>query len=218
MSNDWVCPRYVATRWQQLLDAALDHVGIAAAAVALGVLLAVPLALLARALPHGRGAVLGLATLVYTVPSLALFSLLLPFFGITRAVVVVVVGLALYSLVVLVRAVVVGLDGVDPRVVEAARGMGYGPARLLWSVQAPLALPAVLAGLRVAVVSTVALTTVGALLGEGGLGQLVLEGLRSNFRAQVLTASALTVVLALVADALVLLLQRAALPWRRAAR
>ncbi|MEP6797071.1 MAG: ABC transporter permease, partial [Lapillicoccus sp.] len=157
--------------------------------------------------------VLGASTIVYTVPSLALFSLLLPFTGLSAT--TVIVGLVLYSLTVLVRAVISGLDAVPDQVIEAAEGMGYGPARLLWQVRFPLALPSIMAGVRVAAVSTVALTTVGAVVGYGGLGDLIYDGLRSLFKPQVLAASVLCVLLALVVDLLLLGVQRLATPWRR---
>jgi len=100
---------------------------------------------------------------------------------------------------------------------EAARGMGYGPGRLLFGVELPLALPSVFAGLRVAAVSTIALTTIGVIVGFGGLGNLISRGLNSFFKAEVFTASVLCVVLAVVADVLLLGAQRVATPWRRGA-
>ena len=129
----------------------------------------------------------------------------------------VVIGLTGYTLLVLVRNVLAGLDGVPPDVVEAARGMGLGPGRLLWRVELPLALPAVLAGLRIATVSTVALVTVGVVVSNGGLGQLIFQGFNNNlFRAQIFTATALCVLLALTADLLLLGLERLLTPWTRA--
>lgn len=184
--------------------------------VLLAVAVSIPLALIARRWRWLEHLVLGASTAVYTVPSLALFSLLLPFTGLSAR--TVVVGLVLYSLTVLVRSVVSGLAGVPADVIDAARGMGYGGSRLLWTVRFPLALPAILAGVRVATVSTVALTTVGAVVGYGGLGNLIYDGLRSLFKAQVLTASVLCVVLALALDVLLLGVQRAATGWQRAGR
>jgi osmoprotectant transport system permease protein len=162
-----------------------------------------------------RPAVLGTATAIYTIPSLALFSLLLPFTGLSER--TVVTGLVLYSLTVLVRAVLAGLDGVPEEVRDAGRGMGYSGRGLLWRVELPLALPVLIGGLRIATVSTVALTTIGTLVGSGGLGNLITTGLRSNFKAQVLTASVLCVVLALVLDVLLVGVQRLLMPWRREA-
>jgi osmoprotectant transport system permease protein len=211
--NEWICGEYLTSRKGELAEALGQHALITAASVLLAVAVAVPLALAARRWGWLEQLVLGASTVVYTVPSLALFSLLLPFTGLSAS--TVVLGLVLYSLTVLVRAFVAGLAAVPPEVIDAARGMGYGPARLLWQVRFPLALPSMMAGVRVAAVSTVALTTVGAIIGYGGLGDLIYDGLRSLFRAQVLTASVLCVLLALVVDLLLLGAQRLATPWRR---
>ncbi|AEM88193.1 ABC transporter permease [Streptomyces violaceusniger] len=216
ISNEWICGEYVRTRGQELTDATLEHVWITLASVAIGLLVALPLALLARRWKVVSGPVLGLTTILYTVPSLAMFSLLLPVFGVSVA--VVITGLVLYSLTILVRNIMAGLASVPEEAREAARGMGYGPLRLLFGVELPLALPAVMAGLRITTVSTVSLTTVGAIIGYGGLGNLIYEGMRSFFKAEVLTASVLCVALAVVADLLLLALQRLLTPWARKSR
>ncbi|MGP3923978.1 ABC transporter permease [Streptomyces sp. 8N616] len=212
-ANDWICGEYVSSRSQELVDATVEHVGITSASVAIGLLVAFPLALLARRRGAFAGPVLGLTSVLYTVPSLAMFSLLMPLFGVSVS--VVVTGLVLYSLTVLVRNILAGLDAVPDEAREAARGMGYGPIRLLFEVELPLSLPALLGGVRIAAVSTIALTTVGAIVGYGGLGTLILEGLDSNFKAQVLTASVICVVLAVAADVLLLAVQRVLTPWTR---
>ncbi|MFE2443501.1 ABC transporter permease [Stenotrophomonas sp. NPDC087984] len=216
ISNEWICGEYVRTRGQELTDATLEHVWITLASVAIGLLVAFPLALLARRWKVVSGPVLGLTTILYTVPSLAMFSLLLPVFGVSVA--VVITGLVLYSLTILVRNIMAGLASVPEEAREAARGMGYGPLRLLFGVELPLALPALMAGLRITTVSTVSLTTVGAIIGYGGLGNLIYEGMRSFFKAEVLTASVLCVALAVVADLLLLALQRLLTPWARKSR
>lgn len=215
VANDWVCGEYLRTRGQELVDATVQHIGITVASVVIGVLIAFPLALLARHKRAFAGPVLGLTTVVYSIPSLAMFSLLLPLFGLSAS--LVVTGLVLYSLTILVRNILAGLQAVPDEAREAARGMGYGPLRLLWEVELPLALPALLAGVRIATVSTVALTTVGAIVDYGGLGTLILDGLDSDFKAQVLTASVLCVVLAILADLLLLGVQRWLTPWTRVA-
>ena len=212
--NAWVCPDYVRTRTGDLAAATVEHLRITVISVVLGALLALPLALLARRMRRLRPSILGLATAIYTIPSLALFSLLLPFTGLSER--TVVVGLVLYTLTILVRAVLAGLDGVPEEVRDAGRGMGYSPSGLLWRVEMPLALPVLIGGLRIATVSTVALTTIGTIVGSGGLGDLIETGLRSDFKAQVLTASVLCVVIALVLDLLLLGVQRLLMPWRRA--
>ena len=211
VDNDWVCGEYVRTRADLLTEAVVEHVWITALSVLLGLLLAFPLALLARRYRRLEGLVVGTTTAIYTIPSLALFSLLLPMTGISAT--TVVIGLTLYSLTILVRNVLEGLKAVPPDVRESALGMGYGRARLLMGVELPLALPSVMAGLRVATVSTVALTTVGAIVGYGGLGDLLLNAVDSQFRAQVLAAGVLCVVLAVVLDLLLVGTQWLLTPW-----
>ena len=153
--------------------------------------------------------------MLYTIPSLALFAVLAPVTGLTGT--TVVIGLTAYTLLVLVRNVLAGLDARAGRRPRGGAGDGPRAAQLLVRVDLPLALPSVLAGLRVATVSTVALTTVGVVVSNGGLGQVVLEGFGNNlYRAQILTGTVLCVLLALVADLLLLLLERALTPWARA--
>lgn len=214
--NEWICSDYYASRAGVLGEAVVQHVTLVVVSVLIGLALAAPLALLARRYTPLRGVVLGATTAIYTIPSLALFSLLVPLTGLGST--TVVIGLALYSLTILVRAIMDGLAGVPADVVEAARGMGYGDARLLRSVELPLALPAVMAGLRVATVSTVALVTVGAILDFGGLGQLLISGKETDFRAQVLATSVLCVVLAIVFDLVLVAIERLLTPWTRVAR
>ncbi|MGW5777431.1 ABC transporter permease [Streptomyces sp. NPDC003863] len=213
VANDWICGEYLRTRSGELTDALLQHVGITVVSVLIALAVAVPLALLVRARPRFAGPVLGLTTLLYTVPSLAMFSLLLPFFGLSAA--LVVTGLVLYALTILVRNTLAGLAAVPAETREAARGMGYGPLRMLWQVELPLALPVLMAGIRMATVSTIALTTVGSVVGRGGLGNLIDDALPTFFKAQMLAASVLCVLLAVAADLLLLGLQRLLTPWTR---
>jgi len=193
----------------------VQHLGIVVASVLLGLVVAFPLALLARRYRRLEGLVLGTTTAIYTIPSLALFSLLVPLTGL--GVETVVLGLGLYSLTILVRNILDGLRAVPSDVRESAVGMGYAPGRLLWRVELPLALPTIMAGVRIATVSAVALTTVGAILDYGGLGDLLIAGKQSNFKAQVLATSVLCVLLAIALDLLLVAVQRALTPWTRKA-
>ncbi|TDD65618.1 ABC transporter permease [Jiangella aurantiaca] len=212
--NDWVCGEYIRTRQDEIVEALIQHVTITAISVVIGFAVALVLAVAARRWGWLRGTILGTSTALYTIPSLALFSLLFPFTGISAT--TVIIGLVLYSLTILVRGILTGLDAVPADVRESAVGMGYDGFRLLRNVELPLAMPAIFASLRVATVSTIALTTVGMIVNHGGLGNLINRGQSSNFHAEVLTASVLCVVLALIADALLLGLQRWLTPWRRA--
>lgn len=214
--NEWFCWQYVEDRRPEIVDALVEHVGITLAALALGVVMAFPLALLARRYSRLEALVLGVSTGLYTVPSLALLPLLVPFTGLSPA--TVVIGLGLYALTILVRALLDGLRSVPDEVREAAVGLGYTRARMLARIELPLALPISMAGLRVAAVSTVALTTIGTLVAYGGLGDLIAHGVRRDFRAELVTAATLCVVLAVLLDVVLVLLQRALTPWTRGVR
>jgi len=215
--NPWFDPSYVTDNWGTILAYAGEHVRLTVIAVVIGAAVALPLALVARRSRYLAAPVLGLSTVVYTIPSLALFALLVPFTGLSSA--TVLVGLVAYSLVILVRNFLAGLQGVPDDVREAARGMGLSGAQTLWRVELPLALPSFMAGLRIATVSTVALTTVGVLVGHGGLGQLITGGFAANYyRAEIVTGALGCVLLALLADLLLTTVERALTPWTRAER
>ncbi|MFB6632911.1 ABC transporter permease [Streptomyces sp. NPDC004288] len=211
--NEWICGDYLSTRREILTDAVVQHLQLAGAALGIALLLALPLAIAARRWRWAAGPVLGLTTLLYTIPALAMFSLLLPVYGLSAG--LVVAGLVLYSLTLLVRNLLAGLRAVPEETRQAARGLGYGPIRLLLAVELPLALPAAMAGLRIAAVSAVSLVTIGAIVGHGGLGNLIYSGMNTYFKAQVLTASLLCVAIAVAADLLLLGAQRLLTPWNR---
>ncbi|WP_434599483.1 ABC transporter permease [Streptomyces sp. A5-4] len=214
--NEWICGEYISSRGEILLDAVVQHLQLTVVSVLLGLVLAVPLAIAARRWRWASGPVLSLTTVLYTIPSLAMFSLLLPVYGLSAS--LVIAGLVLYSLTLLVRNILAGLRAVPEDTRQAARGMGYGPVRLLLAVELPLALPAAMAGLRIATVSAVSLVTIGAIVGHGGLGNLIYAGMNTYFKAQVLTASVLCVLVAIAADLLLLGVQRLLTPWLREAR
>ena len=209
--NKWYCTDYLKDRHSDLTSALVQHLQITAWALLLGVLIAFPLALLARRLPAVQGLILGTSTMIYTIPSLALFPFLVPFTGISMT--TVVIGLGLYALTILVRSMLAGLLGVPDEVRESATGLGYGKTRLLFLIEVPLALPVMMAGLRVATVSTVALTTVGTLVSYGGLGNLIRDGVQNDFKAEILAASVLCVVLAVVLDTVIVGAQWLSTPW-----
>ncbi|HET7173137.1 MAG TPA: ABC transporter permease [Nocardioidaceae bacterium] len=211
--NHWLCGSYWVDRAGDLRAATVQHLEITVVSVLLGLAVAFPLSLLARRIGRLETGILGLSTMVYTIPSLALFPLLVPLTGISAK--TIVIGLALYTLTILVRNILAGLRAVPAEVREAAVGMGYGRGRLLWAVELPLATPVIMAGLRVATVSTVALTTIGSILDYGGLGNLLYDGVQNDFKAEILAASVLCVALALVLDGILLGLQRLLMPWRR---
>lgn len=185
-------------------------------AVAIGIVVAVPLVVVSRRWRAVYPVVLTSTGILYTIPSLALFTLLLPWTGLTRT--TALIGLVSYTLLILVRNAVAGLEGVPDEVREAAVGMGFTPRRTLLTIELPMALPAIMAGIRLAVVTTVGLVTVAALIGHGGLGHLILDGLNRRFRTPLVVGSVLSVALAAVADILLLRVQRRLSPWRLEAR
>ena len=216
IDNSWWCGQYWIDYRPELVDATIQHLWLTVVSVLLGFAVAVPLALLARRSPRVETFVVGGTTIIYTIPSLALFSLLLPFTGLSAT--TVIIGLALYSLTILVRNVLAGLQAVPDEVRESAVGVGYGPTRLLARVELPLALPVLMAGLRVATVSTVALVTIGSIVSYGGLGNLLLRAVGNQFKAQIFAASLLCVALAVFLDLVLVVIQRLLTPWTRHAR
>ena len=215
-ANPWFSWDYVRDNQGDLQKAFVDHVLLTVETVVVALLIAFPLAILAHRYRRLAGPVLGLTGVLYTIPSLALFAFIAPLdaFGLNRR--TVLFGLVIYALLALVRNILAGLEGVPPEVRESAQGMGYSRSRMLWQVEVPVALPAIMAGVRVATVSTVALVTVGVVVGYGGFGELILRGFQNNFyRAEIVTASVLTVALGLAFDVLLAGATRLMTPWAR---
>jgi osmoprotectant transport system permease protein len=210
------CWDWVREHWGDTLQPGLvEHIELTLIAVGVGFVLAFALALLAhrvRGVEHPIGVA---AALLYTVPSLAAFQLLVPFFGLNTA--TIEIPLVAYSLVILFPNIAAGLRAAPAEVLEAARGMGLGRREVLTRVELPLAVPAIIGGLRVAVVSTIAIATIAAFVGTKGLGHPLFVALRepTPFRTEIFAAGALVVALALACDALLVLLGRAVAPWAR---
>jgi osmoprotectant transport system permease protein len=211
VEQPWVDWGWVGGHGPLILDQLREHAELTALAVVIGMALSLPLALAARRWPRLYPPVLTTAGVVYAIPSLALFALLLPWTGLSRT--TALIGLVGYTLLILIRNIVAGLDGVPDEVREAATGLGYRSARRLAQVELPLALPAIVAGVRIATVTTVGLVTVAALIGHGGLGQLILDGLNRDFRTPLVVGSVLSVALAAIADMALLVVQRRLTPW-----
>ena len=212
--NPWFSWQYVRDNSDTVLAALRDHTTLTLRAVLIATLIAVPLAVVAYWFRPLTGPILALTGVLYTVPSLALFAFIAPYLGIGVATVLSVV--VLYALLVIVRNTVAGLNQVPAEVREAAEGMGYGRWGRLLRVELPLALPGILTGLRLATVSTVALITVGVVIGRGGLGQIIFAGFNNNlYKAQIMTGTLLCVLLALVLDLLLVGVGRLLTPWLR---
>lgn len=192
-----------------------EHVLMVIASVVIGFVISFALALLARRHRWTYGPIIAVTGTLYAIPSLALFVLLIPITGLSLT--TGIVALVLYTLLILVRNIVVALDGVPPEVVEAATGMGYGPIQRFWRVELPVAIPVIVAGLRIATVTTVGLVAITTFIGLGGLGYLIINsGTRRFFPTSIYVGVALCVLLAVVADLLLLRLQRRLTPWAAA--
>lgn len=192
-----------------------QHLLLTLLSVAFGVVISFPLSVACIRRPGLYPLVTSVAGLLYTIPALALMVTLLPFLGLN--IWPVVVALTVYTLLILIRNMVAGVRGVPDDVQEAAIGMGLTHRQVLWRVEIPLALPVILAGVRIATVSTIGLVTIGGLFGRGGLGQLIFDGLNRFSSTRIIVGAVLSVVLALTADGLLLLLQRGLSPWARRA-
>ena len=210
-------PGWVVENLDLIGSLLLEHLYLTGLAVGIGLILSFGLALLVRRLPISYGPVLGVTGTLYSIPSLALFALLAPITGI-GTVLTAEIALVGYTLLILVRNIVEGLRGVPADAIEAASGMGYTPTQRLLRVELPLAVPVIMAGVRIATVTTIGLVTVTALIGLGGLGYLIVTiGInRGSFGVTAtLTGIVLAVGIAVIADLLLQALQRWLTPWAR---
>jgi osmoprotectant transport system permease protein len=211
------CWDWVRDHWGDTLEPSLvEHVELTLIAVSVGFAIAAVLALLAhrvRAVDQPIGVT---AALIYTIPSLAIFQLLVPFFGLTTT--TVEIPLVGYSLVILYPNILAGLRSAPPDVLEAARGMGLRQRQVLLRIELPLAVPAIIGGLRIAVVSTVSIATIAAFLGEKGLGYPIFQALKepTPFKTEIYSAGILVVGLALTCDLVLVTIRRLLIPWMRA--
>ena len=207
---------WMADHLDDLIGRTLQHVWLTAIAVSIGFLISLGLAILAVRRRRTYGPILAGSDILYTIPSLAVFAALVSVTGITL--VTVEIPLVMYTLVIFVRNFTAGLDGVPADVIEAANGLGYTGAQRLWRVEVPLAVPLIVAGLRLATVSTIGLVTVSSILGDsfGGLGFFILEGYRRSFPTELYFGAIPSILLAIVADILLASLQRRITPWARA--
>ena len=215
VADPWIRWDWLLTHLPRIWDALLQHAALTAVAVLAGLLVSLPLAVAIHRWRPLREPVLGTAGILYTIPSLALFAFLVPFTGLTTL--TAGIGLATYTMLILLRNTLVGLEGVPPEVLDAARGMGYRPLAMLVRVEIPLATPAILAGIRIATVTTIGLVTVTALIGQGGLGQLINQGLIEDFKTPLVVGTVLSIALALVADLALAGVERLLTPWARQA-
>ncbi len=216
-ANRLFCWGWFSHNWSGTLWPALrQHVVLVLIAVAIGFAISMLLALLAHRFRPVEQPVIAFTSFLYTIPSLALFELLIPVPGLGLSRATAEVALVAYTLLILFRNILAGLRNVPADVLDAARGMGMSHRQMLWRVELPLALPAIIAGLRIATVSTVALATIAALVDNEGLGVPILSGINDYyFKTELIAAGALTVLLAVAADGMLVGVQRLLTPWSR---
>jgi osmoprotectant transport system permease protein len=190
--------RYIIDHPERMLELTQEHVRLVAISIVVAMVIGIPLGILITRLRWLEGSLIGITGVLYTVPSLALFAILMPYTGLGRT--TVIVALVLYSLLAIVRNTVAGIDDVPAATLDAARGMGMTGSQRLLLVELPLALPVVLAGVRVATVAAVGIATVGALLGAGGLGRLIFDGISRGNTDRIVAGALGASVLALAAD------------------
>ncbi len=202
---------WIAGHLDEIGQRLVEHVELTVIAVGVGLAIAFALALLIIRRPRLEGPVTSVTGTLYTIPSLALFVLLIPYTGLS--VLTAEIGLVSYTLLILIRNIVSGIRGVPADAREAAIGMGYTPRQRLWRVEVPLAMAAIIAGVRIATISTIGLVTVTALIGQGGFGYFILIGIQRAFSTELIVGAVCSVLLAIGADALLVLLQRRLTPW-----
>jgi osmoprotectant transport system permease protein len=212
VSNDGFCPGWIADNWHRYTHPFWQHVYLTVIAVVIGFVIAAGLAILAYRRRWLIAPVVTTTGIMYTIPSLSLFFILQPITG--RGTTTALIALISYTLLIVFRNVLTGLDNVPAETRDAARGLGMTDRQLLWQVDVPLALPEIMAGLRVATTTTVGLATLAFFAGAGGLGGSIFSNL--TFKSNVITAGGLCVLLAVALDLLILLVQRMLTPWRRA--
>jgi len=210
--NDTVCIGWAIDNFDRYVEPLLEHLLLVGLSVPIGFAIAFVLALVS----HGRRWVIpiftGVTGVIYTIPSIALFLILLPITG--RGTTTAVIALSLYTLQIIYRNIIIGLANVPEGAKEAGRGMGMTDRQLLWKVELPLALPEIVAGLRIATVSTVAIATLAVFAGAGGLGAEIYNDI--TFKTGIVVAGGLAILLAILFDVLLALAERAMTPWRRA--
>ncbi len=191
----------------------VEHLVLTGIALGIGFVISVVLSVIALRYRKTYAPITWVTGVLYSIPSLALFVMLIPITGLS--VTTAEIGLVSYTLLIFIRNIVAGIDGVPQEVREAAMGMGYTRRRMLLEIELPIALPVVIAGVRIATVTTVGLVTITALIGLGGLGQLILDGLNRLFTTPLIVGAVLSVVLALLLDFALVFLERALTPWAR---
>ncbi len=211
--NSFVWWSWVGDHLAEIRDRTTEHLELTAIALGVGFVLSGVLAAIALRFRRTYAPIVGVAGFLYTIPSLALFGFLVPITGFTTT--TAEIGLVSYTLLILIRNIVAGVDGVPADVKEAADGMGYTRARRFFTVELRLATPAIVAGLRIAAVTTIGLVTVSSLIGQGGYGRLIKDGLDRDFSTPLVVGATLSVAMAIVFDLALVVVERRLTPWVR---
>ncbi|MCG5214361.1 ABC transporter permease [Streptosporangium sp. KLBMP 9127] len=213
---DWIGRNWDTGRAGSIMSLLVDHVIMASLAIVLGLVIALPMGIACVRWRWLYQPTSGVMNVIYALPSLPVFMFLLPVTGLERATVIIPLGV--YAVAVLVPAVVDGITAVPDHVRQSAVAMGFNPLRRLLQIELALAVPVVLAGLRVVAVSSISLVSVGALIGQGGLGNLFTDAFKRDFLTPAIVGIVLIIAMALIADGLLIFLQRVLTPWAKARR
>jgi osmoprotectant transport system permease protein len=211
---DWLSENF----WEDIFPAIQGHMYLSFVSVAIALAISLPVGVLAARYRKIYPPVTFVTGILYSIPSLALFSILISVPGIVIGPTPVIIALVAYSLLILIRNVVAGIDSVPAETIDAARGMGLTNRQILFGVELPLALPVIVAGIRIATVTIIGIATIGAYISGGGLGKLIFDGINRNFPTMIIAGAVLATALAILADLLLLVLERYLRPWARRRR
>ena len=211
---EWLADNFT----EDVVPAFLQHIFLCLVSLAIAVLISVPLGVLAARYRRLYPPLTAITGFFYTIPSFSMFALMIFVIGLSVGRTPAVIALVLYSLLVLIRNVVTGLDSVPPETKDAARGMGLTDRQILWRVELPLALPVIVAGMRIAFVTVIGIAVIGAYINAGGLGDLIFDGITRDFPTMYITGAVLATLLAVGADLLFVGAERLLSPWARRAR
>lgn len=190
--------KWVPNNIPRLMEALMEHLYLVFASVGIALVISLAVGIWAARRPRPFAAIILVTGVLFAIPSLALFALLIPLLGIGAA--PAIVGLAAYSLMILIRNIGIGFQSIPPEILEAADGMGYGSLRRIWEIELPLALPYIIGGVRIAVVTVIGIATVAAYINAGGLGKIIFQGIDQRFPEKIIVGGLLTSALALGAD------------------
>jgi osmoprotectant transport system permease protein len=211
---DWISENF----WEDIVPAIQGHIFLSTVSVAIALVISLPTGVLVARYRKAYPPVTFVTGLLYSIPSLALFGILISIPGITIGPTPVIIALVAYSLLILIRNTVAGLDAVPAETIDAARGMGLTSRQILFRVELPLALPVIVAGIRIATVTIIGIATIGAYIAAGGLGKMIFDGINRGFPTMIITGAVLATALAIIADLLLLALERYLRPWARRRR